>query len=146
MNSKMSPVMNFSADAGKHTVIPLKFAQSYHYPVCFTRDLFHINNQTLMEAIGAKAGSGAQKTLVFMDDGLINPSSGLFDRIYLWFEHYKDIFHLVQEPVVFPGGEGVKNSWDHVHRTTRIMNDSGMDRHGLILALGGGAMLDMIGF
>lgn len=146
MNPETNPDMNLSAGAGRQTVIPLKFAQSYHYPVCFTRDLFGISNQTLMDALGAKAGSGVQNTLVFMDDGLIKPSSGLLNRIALWFEHYKDIFSLVQEPEVFPGGEGVKNSWDHVHRATRIMNDSGMDRHGLILALGGGALLDMIGF
>jgi 3-dehydroquinate synthase len=142
----MNPKMNLSTGAGKQNIIPLKFAQSYHYPVCFTRDLFHINNQTLMDAIGANAGSGAQKTLVFMDEGVIKPSPGLLKRMAQWFEHHKAFFHLLQDPAVFPGGEGVKNSWDHVHRTTRIMNDSGMDRHGLVIAVGGGALLDMIGF
>ena len=138
--------MNACADKDNENVILLKFDQSYHYPVCFTSDVFNISNHTLINAITGENRVKAKKALVLIDEGLISRNPRLLKEIALWFEYHKGLFYLVQDPVVFPGGESVKNSWDHVHRATRVMNDSGLDRHGLVIAVGGGALLDMAGF
>lgn len=138
--------MKSCTDNDNQNEILLKFDQSYHYPVCFTRDVFNISNHTLINTLAAENRDRVKKTLVLMDEGLIRQTPGLLTEIALWFDHHKLLFCLVRDPVVFPGGESVKNSWDHVHRATRIMNDSGLDRHGLVIAVGGGALLDMAGF
>jgi len=138
--------MNPSKNNNKQNIIPLKFDQSYGYPVCFTWDVFKRSNCTLSEAIVGKNRFEAKKILLFIDEGLVNQTPGLLKKIIQWFEHHKGPFCLALDPVVFPGGESVKNSWAHVHRATRIMNDSGLDRHGAIVAAGGGALLDMAGF
>jgi 3-dehydroquinate synthase len=142
----MNDKMNFSVDNGNQNIIPLKFDQSYGYPVCFTRDVFKIGNDTLSKALAEKNRTGAKKTVVFIDEGLLSQNPGLLKKIVRWFDHHRDLFYPACDPVVFPGGERVKNSWDHVHRATRVMNASALDRHGAIVAVGGGALLDMAGF
>jgi len=137
--------MNYSS-YNNNSLIPLKFDQSYNYPVCFTRDMFNISNTTLIKAFAAKNQAQAKKTMVFIDEGFIRQNPLLLDKIVQWFDYNRALFCLVQEPIVFPGGESVKNSWDHVHRATRAMNDSELDRHGALVVVGGGALLDMAGF
>ncbi|MDA3917050.1 MAG: 3-dehydroquinate synthase [Deltaproteobacteria bacterium] len=139
--------MNHFAGNNNHNVILLKFDESYSYPVFFTRDVFKISNYTLLKAIaGKKNRNNAKKSLVFIDKGLVSKNPELLKEINLWFEHNKKFFYLACDPVVFPGGESVKNSWEHVHRATNIMNDSALDRHGVVVVVGGGALLDMAGF
>lgn len=140
MNAEMNLPMNFQK------VIPVKFDHAYGFPVCFTRDVFNIGNTTLKNALGADLRVQAKKIVVFVDQGLSDLHPGLLRKIALWFEHHQGRFDLACDPVVFPGGESVKNSWEHVHRATGVMNDSGLDRHGAVVAVGGGALLDMAGF
>ncbi|ACN14565.1 AroB2 [Desulforapulum autotrophicum HRM2] len=128
------------------TVVPLKFDQAYHYPVCFTRDVFSITNPVLINTLAVKNQAQPRKIMVMIDDGVTRRNPQLLNDISLWFEHHRDRVCLAWEPVVFPGGEQVKNAWDHVHRATKAMDDSGIDRHGVVIALGGGALLDMVGF
>ena len=128
------------------TVVPLKFDQAYHYPVCFTRDVFSITNPVLINTLAVKNQAQPRKIMVMIDDGVTRQNPRLLNDISLWFDHHRDRVCLAWEPVVFPGGEQVKNSWDHVHRATKAMDDSGIDRHGVVIALGGGALLDMVGF
>lgn len=142
MNKKMKD----SADINNQNIISLKFDQSYQFPVCFTRDVFNITNSTLARAINAQHSAEAKKILVLIDEGLLNKTPRLLLKITKWFEHNNEILYQAGAPVVFPGGETVKNSWDHVHRATQVMNDLELDRHGAIIAIGGGALLDMAGF
>ena len=128
------------------TVVPLKFDQAYHYPVCFTRDVFSTTNPVLINTLAVKNQFLPRKIMVMIDDGVTRRNPQLLNDISRWFEHHRERVCLAWEPVVFPGGEQVKNSWDHVHRATKAMDDSGIDRHGVVIAVGGGALLDMVGF
>ena len=128
------------------TIVPLTFNQAYHYPVCFTRDIFNTGNPVLINTLAGENQTGPRKVVVMIDDGLTHQNPQLLNDISRWFEYHKDFVCLAWEPMVFPGGEQVKNSWDHVHRATKNMDDSGIDRHGVVIAMGGGALLDMAGF
>ena len=142
MNNKIS----LQEDHPQETTVPLKFNQAYHYPVCFTRDIFNTGNPVLIDTLAGENQTGPRKIVVMIDDGLTNQNPQLLNDIAQWFEFHKDLVCLAWEPMVFPGGEQVKNSWDHVHRATKNMDDSGIDRHGVVIAMGGGALLDMAGF
>ena len=50
------------------------------------------------------------------------------------------------EPVIFEGGEGVKNNPMLVEQLVAMVDDYGIDRHSFIVAIGGGALLDMVGY
>jgi 3-dehydroquinate synthase len=45
-----------------------------------------------------------------------------------------------------PGGERVKNDFHQLEQVWSAINAAGLDRHSYVLALGGGAVLDMVGF
>ncbi|UJH90698.1 3-dehydroquinate synthase [Antarcticibacterium sp. 1MA-6-2] len=53
---------------------------------------------------------------------------------------------LCADPLVIPGGEGVKNEKIYVEQILEASNTYGIDRHSFIVAIGGGAVLDMVGF
>ena len=124
----------------------VEFDQHYHYPVCFTRNVFDPENPVLPDAVQRAGGYASRKVAVFVDDGLLAGRPGLLTEIREFCRHHSDLFCLAAEPAVFPGGETVKNTWKHVQRATDILNITGMDRHGVVIAVGGGALLDMAGF
>lgn len=142
MNNKIA----LQKDHTQETIVPLKFNQAYHYPVCFTRDIFNTGNPVLTNTLAGENQTGPRKVVVMIDDGLTQQNPEILNNISQWFEYHKELVSLAWEPMVFPGGEQVKNSWDHVHRATKAMDDSGIDRHGVVIAVGGGALLDMAGF
>ena len=47
---------------------------------------------------------------------------------------------------VLPGGEVVKNSTDGVERVLNLINDHDLDRRSYIVVIGGGAILDAVGY
>ena len=49
-------------------------------------------------------------------------------------------------PRLVPGGEPVKNDPQLVERLQRRLVELGIDRHSYVIAIGGGAMLDLIGY
>ena len=142
MNNKIA----LQEDHTQETIVPLKFNQAYHYPVCFTRDIFNTGNPVLINTLAGENQTGPRKVVVMIDDGLTHQNPQILNDISRWFEFHKELVCPAWEPLVFPGGEQVKNSWDHVHRATKAMDDSGIDRHGVVIAMGGGALLDMAGF
>jgi 3-dehydroquinate synthase len=52
---------------------------------------------------------------------------------------------LACSPVTLPGGEAAKNDWAHVERALEWIERCGIDRQSFVLAVGGGAFLDVVG-
>jgi 3-dehydroquinate synthase len=48
--------------------------------------------------------------------------------------------------VVVPGGEKVKNQPRHLKQILRAINEAGLCRHSYVVAVGGGALLDVAGY
>jgi 3-dehydroquinate synthase len=48
--------------------------------------------------------------------------------------------------LVVPGGETVKNDARHVEDILRVIQDAGLCRHSYVFAIGGGAVLDVVGY
>ena len=52
----------------------------------------------------------------------------------------------MDSPFVLPGAEACKNDWSLIPEIWEKMNRNSIDRHSYVLAIGGGAFLDMVGF
>ena len=50
------------------------------------------------------------------------------------------------EPRLMPGGEAIKNDWPAVQGLIAEMLRLHLDRHAFVLIVGGGAVLDAVGF
>jgi 3-dehydroquinate synthase len=111
---------------------------TYQHRVMFTRHAFAAHNGDLLTVL-------AGKVLVFMDDGLARNHSTIGDEVIAFFSQHHPRVELAEEPFVVEGGEACKNNWSLVEGLWALINNARMDRHSTILAIGGGAFLDLVG-
>jgi len=120
-----------------------RFEVRYDYPVVFTDHLFAPLNPCLHRQLTAQH-SGPVTVLVFADEQLLLSTPHLLEEIDSYFAAYPDL-HLQAEPIVLPAGELSKHA-QVLERLYSDMLQHGLDRHCYVLALGGGAVLDAVGY
>ncbi len=118
----------------------------YEHRLIFTRDAFSVNNSTLSGVLTPREAGERVRALVFWDQGLAQPFPDYGDRINAWFAAHADTLELAAAPVALPGGEKIKNDFSQLERIWQTIESSGLCRHSYILAIGGGAVLDLVGF
>jgi 3-dehydroquinate synthase len=120
---------------------------SFRYPVHFTTDLFSPHNPLLRDVLaGDGVPSGSAKVLCVVDSGFVEHHPAVPGAIATYFEPPAGPLTLVAPPVIVNGGEAVKNDPARVTSVHRAIHEYGIDRHAYILAVGGGALLDMVGY
>ncbi len=119
---------------------------SFQYPVCFTTDLFGQHNPLLKDIVCTGTAEGPRKILCIIDRGVDRSHPCLQAAIEAYCHHHRACLTLVGPPLVVPGGEHVKNDPDHVRTVHHAIHAYGIDRHAYVLVIGGGAVIDMVGF
>ncbi|WP_392531674.1 3-dehydroquinate synthase [Nostoc sp. C117] len=119
---------------------------TFNYDVQFTRGLFELNNPILAQVITANGEITPKRVLVVVDGGVLHYQKGLLKKLSAYAEYYADVLRLSGEPIVVPGGEAVKNDSRLIEQIHQIINAAGLCRHSYVLAIGGGAVLDMVGY
>ena len=125
--------------------IKQRFSISYAYDVLFTEHLFDVENLTLLRVLEDEQQSSVGAFFV-LDEGLVDHHQDLAAKINSYFDHHSQAIHLKGQPLVLPGGEAVKNHPKYVEAIQRAVYDNKVDRHAYIIAIGGGALLDMAGY
>ena len=123
-----------------------RFAVPYEYPVYFTHDLFHPENPLLAAALDRLKEQRRHRVIVFVDSGVTGSDRKVLPAIEKYFDLRSDALSLVCRPLVIKGGEGAKNGWEGVKRVMKTLGDCHMDRQSFVMAIGGGSVLDMVGF
>lgn len=121
-----------------------RFQVSYHYPVLFTDHLFQANNPCLHQQL-TRQSTGPTTVLVFVDEQLLLCSPQLPQQISTYFSAHATDLHLQAAPIAVPAGELSKTP-DVLQQLYAHMLEHGLDRHCYVLALGGGAVLDAVGY
>jgi 3-dehydroquinate synthase len=117
----------------------------FEYPVTFTRDAFGAN-PALLEALTRKEPARKHRALVVVDRGVAEGQPDLLARITSHLAAHGDRVSLATAPVVVVGGEEVKTAPEHLTRMLQLMHDLRLDRHAFVVVVGGGAVLDMVGY
>ena len=125
--------------------IKQRFSISYAYDVLFTEHLFDVENLTLLRVLEDEQQSSVGAFFV-LDEGLVDHHQDLAAKINSYFDHHSQAIHLKGQPLVLPGGEAVKNHPKYVEAIQRAVYDNKVDRHAYVIAIGGGALLDMAGY
>lgn len=113
--------------------------------VRFTRGAFDLANPTLATLLPGDPGQPA-KVLVCADQGLVQANPSLQADITAYFDHHADTLpHIVGFRSIV-GGESVKNELSNLEALLGEIDRAHLDRHSYILVIGGGAVLDMVGF
>jgi len=116
---------------------------TFRYPVAFTRDLFDPGNTTFRDALTTDS---RRKLLVIVDDGVVHHHPHLCADVEAYATANADAFELVAPPLVLPGGERVKQNPAYVRAVRDAINTHGIDRHAFVAVIGGGAIIDMVGY
>ena len=128
-----------------HQTIEQKFSINYSFPVVFCRDVFQPGNSILADVL-AKAGTRRHRILAFIDSGVLLSCPDLKRRIETYARDHAASMELVAPPVPVKGGEACKNDPDILQRLHGIIEHHHLCRQSFVLAIGGGAVLDTVGF
>ncbi|MFP4504694.1 MAG: 3-dehydroquinate synthase [Cyclobacteriaceae bacterium] len=123
--------------------IQQSFSVPFQYQVFFTENLFDSSNTILADLLRSER---LPKVFFVLDTGVAEAHSQLVEQIEDYAEQHKDVFTLCNEPLLVPGGEQSKNETAHLQKIVEATHLYGIDRHSYIIAIGGGAVLDMAGF
>jgi len=115
----------------------------FQYPVRFTQGLFDLRNTTLRDVVQA---DGPARLLVVVDDGVAGAHPTLVDDVRLYCAAHDDALALAAAPLVVAGGEAIKNHGGPVDEIRAAIDIHGVDRHSYVMAIGGGAVLDAVGY
>ncbi|WP_027481204.1 3-dehydroquinate synthase [Deinococcus pimensis] len=117
---------------------------TFRYPVEFTTGLFHSSNLTFRDALDA--AHDRAKFVVVVDDGVARAHTTLLADVEAYARAHASALDLAAPPLVLPGGEAVKHDPAFVTQVQDLVEARGIDRHSYVVAIGGGALLDMVGY
>jgi 3-dehydroquinate synthase len=131
-------------DQADHISFPITLRHEHR--LIFTRDVFAVENPTLANLLTPREPGENVRAMVFWDAGLAKSFPTLAEQVVQWFAARSDRFRLAAPPITVPGGEAVKNDFHQLEKVWSAINAAGMCRHSYVIAVGGGAVLDMVGF
>ncbi|MCG2461854.1 3-dehydroquinate synthase [Flavobacteriaceae bacterium F89] len=129
----------------KFNAIQQTFKVEYSYQLQFTKDLFGTDNPLFHDIFANYRKKGGVKVLFVVDDGVIKAHPTLKGKIISYCQKFADRIVLT-EILVVTGGEETKNDHDNVLKVLQGVNDNHIDRHSFVVAVGGGAVIDMAGY
>ncbi|MEL6909739.1 MAG: 3-dehydroquinate synthase [Cyanobacteria bacterium J06598_4] len=124
--------------------IQQKVQVNFTYGVHFTRGLFNLDNPLLSEVVGAN--NKPKSIIVAVDAGVLEQHPQLVDQIKAYTSQFSEKLKLAARPIIVPGGEAAKNDPLLINQIQIVIEQVGLCRHSYVLAIGGGAVVDMVGY
>ena len=126
-----------------NTIIEQSFSVPFKYQVCFSEDIFSLDNKLFTELL---ANGRHAKVLFVVDEGVNQAHPQLLSQLKAYANVYSEFFTIAGEPIVVSGGEAAKNDEAYYNEIIEATHVYGIDRHSYIAVIGGGAVIDMVGF
>jgi 3-dehydroquinate synthase len=123
-----------------------RFSVEYDCPVVFTREAFDPDNPTLVDILRRREPAKKHRAAVFVDDGLRAAYPRLESAIRRYAAAHCDSIEIAGRLITVEGGEAAKNNPLLVGGLVSALMERGIDRHSYALVLGGGAVLDVVGY
>ena len=126
---------------------PIKqsFQVQYDYQLYFTSGLFALENQMFVNLIADYKDFEPVKLLFVLDDGVKHHHPTLIPQIEDYCKAHRQTIKYT-DTLVLPGGEQVKNSDTAIESVLKGVNDNKICRHSFVVVIGGGAVIDMVGY
>ncbi|MFI5307778.1 MAG: 3-dehydroquinate synthase [Polyangiales bacterium] len=118
----------------------------FEYPVCFTRAVLDPGNRCLVDTICSQEPARRHRLFCVLDDGLAHAWPSLSDDLARYCGAHSESLLLLEQPRLVPGGEQAKQSPELIAMLHADLNRLGVDRQSVVLAIGGGAVLDAAGY
>lgn len=117
----------------------------FRHRLRFTEDAFAPGNPVLPEVLDPGDRPTA-RVLVFVDEHVAESRRELCGRIEAFFAAHAPRLALAARPCLVPGGEVCKNDLSELQKLLAAIHGAHLCRHSYVMAVGGGAVLDAVGF
>ena len=121
------------------------FSVRFEYKVFFTEHLFSKTNGAFKDFLNSQRTDTNKKILFVIDEGVSDHHPLLENDIRKYFSDVKG-FTLIDKFITIEGGEQAKNSEHLFYKLVDAVDEFGIDRHSYIAAIGGGSILDLVGY
>ncbi|QDV38322.1 3-dehydroquinate synthase [Tautonia plasticadhaerens] len=121
------------------------FSAPFVHRLRFTRDVLGADSETLAELL-EPSGDRPARVQFWVDGHVLDARPGLLADLRAFTERLSGRIRPVGDPVVVPGGEAIKNDTQGLEGMLRSFNEADLDRRSYVVVVGGGAVLDAVGF
>jgi 3-dehydroquinate synthase len=119
---------------------------TFSYPVLFTTGVFTPSNPILRDILHLMPAPTPVRVLFVVDSGVVDATPTLVESIERYGAEHRTMLELAGPVLVIAGGEAAKNDRRHVEQVLSAIHDARLCRHSYVAAVGGGAVLDVVGY
>jgi 3-dehydroquinate synthase len=119
------------------------FSVRFEYSVFFTERMLAPDNPVLANTVHSADQCDLPKMLAVIDRGVVEARPEIANEFSRYAAHHR--IDLVAPPLIVPGGEAAKKDASLPDKILHLIDRFGICRHSYVLAVGGGAVLDMVG-
>jgi 3-dehydroquinate synthase len=127
------------------TSIDQLFAVPFVHRLRFTRDVLG-PDQDVLAAVLASSGGRMARVQFWLDEHLLVSRPDLRCWVHSFAETFAESIEVLDDVQVVPGGEAIKNDTRLLEQILRVFEAADLDRHSYVVVIGGGAVLDAVGF
>jgi 3-dehydroquinate synthase len=121
------------------------FAVPFVHRLRFTRDVLGPDRDAL-DAVLASSGGRKARVQFWLDEHLLDTRPDLLSFVGSFAETHAESLEVLEDVQVVPGGESIKNDTRLLEQMLRAFEAADLDRHSYVVVIGGGAVLDAVGF
>ncbi len=121
------------------------FAPSFVHRLHFTGDLLG-EDQAVLRDVLEPSGDRPAKVQFWVDGFVADAQPDLKSKLRAFAGANADRVVMTGNVQIAPGGEAVKNDIHILERMLKVFHAAGLDRRSYVVVLGGGAVLDAVGF
>ncbi len=139
------PPTSPSAEQTAHTIADVDFTVAFRHRLRFTHDVLGADSEVLVRLLESSEGR-IPRVQFWLDEHVANANPDLRQRLHSIARRNTDKFQVVGNIQIVPGGEAVKNDVHILERMLKVFHEADLDRRSYIVVIGGGAVLDAVGF
>ena len=125
--------------------VDIPFSVPYVHRLRFTEDALGRQQDVLADVL-EPSGGRPPKVQFWADEDVARARPRLVEEIRTFSDSHADRFQRVGNVQFVPGGEAIKNDVHVLERMLKVFHVSDLDRRSYVVVIGGGAVLDAVGF
>jgi 3-dehydroquinate synthase len=125
--------------------LDVPFAVPFTHRLRFTSDVLGDDEHVLADLLEPSEGRRA-KVQFWVDEFVAQANPDLKQRLSRFAAAHRDRIEQAGSVQLVPGGEAIKNDIHILERMLKVFNHHDLDRRSYVVVIGGGAVLDAVGF
>jgi 3-dehydroquinate synthase len=121
------------------------FHVAFRHRLRFTHDVLGSDSQVLSDLLESSEGR-VPKVQFWVDSHVAEANPDLKQRVHSFSRRNSERFQISGNLQIVPGGEAIKNDVHLLEQMLKVINEANLDRRSYVVVIGGGAVLDAVGF